>query len=244
MSNFFSLASDPVTGKIMFFDAILRKSIKDGITKENSDSYAMIAFQFGYKEDTVNKYKYNPWTHKFTTVKFNAVDDSKVVEEFCNQLDFFTIIPELIVKPIIHPFEVKRNEVVEEDITNLNTWIKINNCYNDTGGNINVNIWKRIGVSVSNSVRTCISFSAERCLWNSLWGLISDNIGYSIGDSVWKSVWHSYYAYVSSFFRIKYDHDFTCLNELWNRGFVSSFDGTTWRLHSGEKAEVVYEVVK
>jgi hypothetical protein len=53
---------------------------------------------------------------------------------------------------------------------------------------------------------------------------------------------NSVYAYISSFLNIKYDYDFSCLNELWNRGFVPSFDGTTWRLHSGEKAEVVYEV--
>jgi len=29
--------------------------------------------------------------------------------------------------------------------------------------------------------------------------------------------------------------------ELWNAGLIPSFDSKTWRLHSGEKAEIVYE---
>ena len=28
---------------------------------------------------------------------------------------------------------------------------------------------------------------------------------------------------------------------LWKRGFVPSFDGTTWRLHSGKEAKIVFE---
>ena len=32
--------------------------------------------------------------------------------------------------------------------------------------------------------------------------------------------------------------------DLWHRGFVPSFDGTTWRLHSGKKAEIVYKTNK
>jgi hypothetical protein len=29
--------------------------------------------------------------------------------------------------------------------------------------------------------------------------------------------------------------------DLWRSGFVTSFDGYTWRLHSGERANIVYE---
>jgi len=54
-------------------------------------------------------------------------------------------------------------------------------------------------------------------------------------DSVW--------AYISSFFGIKYNYDFTPAIKLWEQGLVPSFDGTTWRLHSGKKAEIVYEMV-
>jgi hypothetical protein len=30
--------------------------------------------------------------------------------------------------------------------------------------------------------------------------------------------------------------------DLWKRGFVVSFDGKVWRLHSGKDAKIVYEL--
>ena len=56
-------------------------------------------------------------------------------------------------------------------------------------------------------------------------------------DSVRSSVW----AYKSSFFDIKYRYDFSLCTKLWESGLVPSFDGKTWRLHSGKNADVVYE---
>ena len=61
-------------------------------------------------------------------------------------------------------------------------------------------------------------------------------------DSAWDSVWDSVRAYIGSFFDIwDGDYKFQPAVALWERGFVASFDGTTWRLHSGKKAEIVYE---
>jgi hypothetical protein len=48
-------------------------------------------------------------------------------------------------------------------------------------------------------------------------------------------------AYMSSFFAVSYSDDYSSLIKLWERGFVSSFDGSTWRLYSGKEAKVVYE---
>ena len=53
--------------------------------------------------------------------------------------------------------------------------------------------------------------------------------------------WASVGAYVSGFFDIQYDHDFAPCTQLWERGFVPSFDGAIWRLHAGKGSEVVYE---
>jgi len=75
----------------------------------------------------------------------------------------------------------------------------------------------------------------------SVWDSIRDSIRDSVGDSVVDSVYDSVWAYISSFFKIQYEHDFSSAIKLWNAGFVPSFDEKTWRLHSGEKAEVVYE---
>ena len=77
------------------------------------------------------------------------------------------------------------------------------------------------------------------------WASVRD----SVRDSVWASVWtsvgasveDSVWAYYSSFFKIKYKYDFTSCIKLWEAGFVPSYDGEVWRLHSGKKANIVYE---
>ena len=37
------------------------------------------------------------------------------------------------------------------------------------------------------------------------------------------------------------DYPFQSCVDLWKAGFVPSFDGSAWRLHTGEMADVVYE---
>ena len=67
----------------------------------------------------------------------------------------------------------------------------------------------------------------------------------SVGDSVG--------AYISSLFqnitKWKYfenaeGNPFQSCIDLWNAGFVPSFDGEIWRLHSGKDAKIVYEIKK
>ena len=72
-------------------------------------------------------------------------------------------------------------------------------------------------------------------------GSVRDSVWYSVYDLVGASVWDSVRAYMSSFFKIKYTHDFSYAIKLWNSGFVPSFDGKKWRLHSGKNADIVYE---
>jgi len=35
-----------------------------------------------------------------------------------------------------------------------------------------------------------------------------------------------------------------CYIDLHRKGFVPSFDGTTWRLHAGKDAKIVFEISK
>jgi hypothetical protein len=65
--------------------------------------------------------------------------------------------------------------------------------------------------------------------WDSVWTSVRD----SVRDSVW--------TYSSSFFAINYEYDFSSAVKLWESGLVPSFDGKTWRLHSGTNADIVYE---
>lgn len=47
--------------------------------------------------------------------------------------------------------------------------------------------------------------------------------------------------YISSFFDIKYKHDFSSCIKLWERGLVPSFDGKIWRLHGYPNGKILWE---
>ena len=89
--------------------------------------------------------------------------------------------------------------------------------------------WLKVWASVSASVWDSVRASVSASVWASVW----DSVGASVRDSV--------RAYFSSFFAIDYEHDFSSAVKLWEAGLVPSFDGRTWRLHSGERAAVVFE---
>ena len=72
----------------------------------------------------------------------------------------------------------------------------------------------------------------------SVWDSVGASVRAAVRDSVWAAVWDSVRAYFSSFFAINYEYDFSSAVKLWEAGLVPSFDGTTWRLHSGESADV------
>jgi hypothetical protein len=83
--------------------------------------------------------------------------------------------------------------------------------------------------------------------WASVWGSVRDSVGCSVRGSVW--------AYVGSLFRIKewkyIDHSnplfeigkypFQSVVDLWKLGLVPSYDEKVWRLHGGEKAQILWE---
>ena len=124
MCKFFSLVSDG-NGKIMYFDWEIRKKILAKELNYQHDSHTSIADYFGYKaekEDTLNKYEYNPLTKEFKIDQLNTVDDSLKVKEFCLNLDFKTIVPQLIIKPIVNPLSITVNKITIEDLKLLKQW--------------------------------------------------------------------------------------------------------------------------
>jgi len=226
MCKFFSFVSDG-NSNFMYFDWELRKKCMSGELHYEPDSHTSIAEHFGFKgkrEDGLNKYEYNPLTKKFTIDQLNAKNhDDKEAEKWVRGLDFATIVPQLVIKDIVHPFTI-HNDVTQEDIDNLKEWASVGAS---VSASVMASVWDLVWASVGDSV--CAS--AGDSVWASVGASVRDSVRYSVVDSVG--------AYYSSFFSIEYKHDYSSLNELWNRGFVPSFDGTTWRLHSGEK--IVYE---
>ena len=231
MCNFFSLVSDPINNKILYFDWELRKKCLSGKLDYKPDSHTSIADYFGYKgkdEDILNKYEYNPLTKKFVIDQINSTNDSKKVEQFCNNLDFKKIVKPLIVKPIVNSLtDIKPQKVNEEDIKNLNKIIQMGD--------------DSVRYSMRHSMRHSVDNSTGNFVWEFVWdsvvGFVWDS---SVRDITVGAVWYSVlYSYVASFFDIEYSVNIKPFNELWNRGFVVSFDGITYRLHSG--SGIVYE---
>ena len=106
--------------------------------------------------------------------------------------------------------------------------------------------WHSVRHSVGHLVRHSVRHSVGHLVGHS----VRDSVWHSVGDSVGDSVW----AYTGSLFpnikKWKYiDHKkgvypLQPAVDLWYAGLVPSFDGKTWRLHSGEKATIVYEIEK
>ena len=181
MCQFFSFLSNG-HGSYKYFDWKVReKLMRDNPEGFEHDSHTSIASYYHLNEDRWNKYEYNPLTEHLLQDELVTVDDNDEAQAWVRNLDFKTIVPALIVKPIVNPLNVRTHKLTKEDIRLLLSWA-----------------------------------------------------------SVRASVWDSVYGYISSFFNIQYDHDFSPCVKLWERGFVPSFDGTTWRLHQGKDAKVVY----
>ena len=102
-------------------------------------------------------------------------------------------------------------------------------------------VWDSVGASVWSSVRASVMASVRDSVWDSVRASVWDSVWASVRASVRASVCDSVGAYFSTFFNIEYNIDMSSCIALWNRGFVASYNGKTWRLHSGMDAKIVYE---
>jgi len=112
-------------------------------------------------------------------------------------------------------------------------------------------VWDSVGASVRASVWDSVLASVWDSVLDSVRASVRDSVGDSVRDyvraSFWDSVWDfvldSVGAYISSYFTIgdwKYAENkkgvnpFQCMIDLWNAGYVPSYDGNKWRLHTKE----------
>ena len=231
MCDFFSFVTDPVNhpAEYYYFDWEYRKA---NIEEDDADSHSHICKKFNLREYVCNKYEFNPLTKRFVVDQINSKkDDQEAAEKWANRLDFKTVVEPLIVKPIVNPFELPEvTEVTAEHIQWLKEWIAVS-------ASVGASVWASVGASVWASVWASVRAS----VWDSVRASVWDSVGASVWDLVWASVGASVWAYYSSFFDVEYKYDYSSAIKLWESGLVPSFDGTTWRLHSGKMADVVYE---
>ena len=220
MCKFFSFVGDGY-GNFLYSDWNTRKEN----TTEDHDSHTTILTRNKVPprlQDRWSKYEYNPITKEFAVDQGVDGHDHEAAENWVRHLNFKNVVEPLVIKKIRNPLTGKAKNVSEKEIALLEEWIKVWYSVRDS-----------VGDSTGNSVWSSVGDSVGALIW--------DSVGHSVWDSVWDSVWASVWAYISSFFKIQYEHDFSSAVNLWNSGFVSSFDGETWRLHSGKTAEIVYE---
>ena len=139
-------------------------------------------------------------------------------------------------KPI-NPLKGKGKKPTAKDIALLQKW-----------ASVRASVWDSVWDSVGDSVGASVWDSVRASVWDSVGASVRASVWDSVRDSVrvsvWGSVWDSVRVYDGSLFYIWGDnYKYQSCVDLWKRGFVPSFDGTTWRLHSGKDAEVVYEWV-
>ena len=140
--------------------------------------------------------------------------------------------------------DIRKHKVTQIDKDNLVKWDSVGDSVWDS-------VWDSVRDSVRDSVWDSVWDSVRDSVWDSVRDSVRDSVWDSVRDSVWDSVRASVGAYISSLFpNIKkwkdIDHEegvnpFQPCIDLWNREFVPSFDGKTWRLHQGKDAKVVYE---
>jgi hypothetical protein len=239
MCVFFSFVTDPVNhpAEYYYFDWEYRKAHME---EDGADSHSHICARFKLDEDVCNKYEFNPLTKAFTVDQINSNrDDSEAAEKWANRLNFKEIVEPLIIKPIVTPLDLpKVEQVTDEQIGWLKDWASVRAS---AWASVGDSDWASVRASVWDLVWASVRASVWASVWDLVWASVRASVGDSVGASVWASVRASAWAYVSAFFAIDYEHDFSSAVKLWEAGLVPSFDGTMWRLHSGTKADVVYE---
>jgi hypothetical protein len=163
------------------------------------------------------------------------------------------------IKHSIHPLKIKPpKKITKAHLRLLSCYISV---WGSVGASVRDSVWDSVGNSVWARVRDSVRASVGNSVWdsvrasvgNSVWARVRDSVWASVRDSVrasvWASVWDSVYCYVGSFFpNIKIwkyapktkGYPYASCVKLWKMGLVPSFDGTTWRLHGGEKAEILW----
>ena len=117
----------------------------------------------------------------------------------------------------LNPFKLPKNEPQDSDIELLKQWASVRDSVWDSVG---ASVWASVGASVRASV----------------WDSVGDSVGAYVGYIFIPVV--KRWCYIDTLPSV---YPYMASVELWKRGLVPSYDGRTWRLHSGEKAEIVYE---
>jgi len=140
----------------------------------------------------------------------------------------------------INPLELpKVTKVTEQDVELLKEWASVSDSGSDSGSDSVVDlVWDLVVDSVGEEVGDAVYGSVCNAVYGAVCNAVYGSVPVSVGDSVRASV----YAYSTSLFpNIEFEYDFSSCIKLCNKGLVPSYDGTSWRLHSGKNADIIWE---
>ena len=221
MCNFFSFVTKG--SQKFYFNWKQRQELLENNPEDyEPDSHTSICHYHKLDDDRVNKYEYNPLTKKFNVDQINIKDDQALAKKWVEKLDFKSIIEPLVIKPIINPLTIQSPEWSDKHLQLLKQWASVGAS---VGASVRASVWASVRASVRDSIR--------------------DSVRDSIRDSIRASV--SSYIFIEKWKYIDHEkgiNPFQSCIDLWELGFVPSFDGEIWRIHSGEKAEIVFEITK
>ena len=227
MCNFLSFTGDGY-GNFQYINWEIRKDWLSGKVKlpgDGPDSHTTILESLKIpagKQERYSKYEYNPLTKIFKVDELAPGHDEEEALNWVQAQDMRRIVGPLFIKPIVNPFgRTPPKKITKAHLTLLKNWASVR-------------------TSVGTSVRASVEASVRASVGDSVWASVEASVWASVGASVWDSVRDSVWAYTSSFFYIKYKHDFSSLNKLWAMGLVPSFDGKKWRLHGGPHAKILW----
>ena len=191
---------------------------------------------FSFVTDPVNhpaEYYYFDWEYRKAHMEEDGADSHshicahfKLNEDRCNKYEF---------NPLTGRFDIDQINSERDDSNAAEKWAKRQDFKTIVEPLVIKPIVKPFELPKVEQV------TDEQIGWLKEWASVRDLVGASVWASVRDSVWASVWAYISSFFAINYKYNFSSVANLWNAGLVPSFDGETWRLHSSENADVVYE---
>ena len=146
----------------------------------------------------------------------------------------------------VNPLKIKAGTVT---VTVTETEIKLLRQWASVGASVGASVWDSVWDSVNDSVRASVGASVRDSVRDSVWDSVRESVWDSGWDSVWDSgwalvgdsVWALVGAYISTFFSVEYQHNYSSAVKLWESGLVPSFDGKVWRLHTGKDAKIVYK---
>jgi len=156
----------------------------------------------------------------------------------------------------INPLLLPKITPTSVDIDLLEQW---QSALQNVAPSMGLSVWESmvasvgysVGASVWDSVEDSVGYSVVTSVVASVQGRVQASVQGKVQDRVQDSVWGSMGTYIGSLFlRVAswnyIDHNpgvypFQAGADLWRRGLVPSYDGRIWRLHSGAKAEIVWE---